>query len=391
MRCEHGFSLIELMVSTGLTLVLTAALFGVLTPAQGIFVVQEEVADMQQRMRAAYDALYDDLAAAGAGPGRRSDQGSLAFALAPLLPYRSGLRGANPAATVKDDVVTVVYAAPGAAQTTIRQPMPARGDVVTVNLDPGCPVGDPVCGFTEGMDVLILGENGAYDTFTVTAVAPPRLALRHNGEDWPWVYPAGSTIMGIVTRTYFLRDAASNRAPQLVRYDGGIRPDVAVVNHVTKLSFEYFTDPSPPQMPRALSDRRGPWTTYGPAPPPDDTAATPYTAGSNCVFLTNGGPLASPRLAALGAPGGALVRQPPARFTDGPWCPNDSAPNRFDADLLRIRSVGVSFGIESALAGLRGPAGALFARGGTATDATQYAPDIQVRFRVTPAALVSGR
>jgi hypothetical protein len=391
MRREHGFSLIELVLSTGLTLVLTAALFGVLTPAQSVFVVQEETADMQQRMRAAYDALYDDLAAAGAGPGRRPDQGSLSFAVAPLLPYRSGLRGADPPATFKGDVVTVMYAAPGASRTTIRQPMPARGDVVTVNLDPGCPVGDPVCGFTEGMDVLILGDDGAFDTFTITAVAAPRLALRHNGQDWPRIYPAGSTIIEIVTRTYFLRDESSGHPPQLVRYDGGIRPDVAVIDHVTGLSFEYFADPSPPQMLRPLSDLRGPWTTYGPAPPREDSAATPYTAGSNCVFLTNGGPLASPRLAALGPPGAALVRQPPVRFTDGPWCPNDNAPNRFDADLLRIRSLGVSFRIESALSGLRGPAGALFARGGTATSASQYAPDIQVHFRVTPAALVSGR
>ena len=217
---------------------------------------------------------------------------------------------------------------------------------------------------------MIFGEDGAFDTFTITAVAPPRLALRHNGEDWPEIYPVGSTIIEIVTRTYYLRDEASGRPPQLVRYDGGIRPDVAVIDHVTALSFEYFADPSPPQMLRALSDIRRPWTTYGPAPPPHDTGTTPYTAGTNCLFLTNGGPLASPRLAALGPPGGALVRQPPARFTDGPWCPNDSAPNRFDADLLRIRSVGVSFRIESALAGLRGPAGPLFARGGTATAAT---------------------
>ena len=119
--------------------------------------------------------------------------------------------------------------------------------------------------------------------------------------------------------------------------------------------------------------------------------ACQIAAGSNCVFLANGGPLATPRLAALGATGAALVRQAPARFTDGPWCPDDTAPNRFDADLLRIRSVGVSLRIESALAALRGPAGTLFARAGTATAATRYAPDIQVHFRVTPAALVSGR
>ena len=207
---------------------------------------------MQQRMRAAYDALYDDLAAAGAGPARRQDEGSLAFALAPILPFRSGLRGADAPATFRTDVVTILYAPPGAAQTTIRQPMPARADVVTLNLDPGCPVGDPVCGFTEGMDVLILGSDGAFDTFTITAVAPPQLALRHNGEDWPKVYPAGSTIIQIVTRTYYLRGEASGRPPQLMRYDGGIRPDVAVIDHVASLSFDYFADPAPPQMPASL-------------------------------------------------------------------------------------------------------------------------------------------
>ena len=37
---QQGFSLIELVLATGLTLVVTAALFGLLTPAQGIFVVQ---------------------------------------------------------------------------------------------------------------------------------------------------------------------------------------------------------------------------------------------------------------------------------------------------------------------------------------------------------------
>jgi prepilin-type N-terminal cleavage/methylation domain-containing protein len=387
----QGFSLTELVLVTAIALVITAALYGLLTPAQSIFVVQQEVSDMQQRMRAAYDTLYDDLAAAGSVPAGRQSEGSLAFALAPILPFRSGLRGADPPATFKTDVLTVVYAPPGATQTTLRQPMPAATDVVTLNSDAGCPVADPVCGFDEGMDVLILGSDGAFDVFTITAVAAPQLALRHNGEDSPKVYPAGSRMIEIVTRTYFLRGETTDRPPQLARYDGGVRPDVAVVDHVASLSFDYFADPAPPRMRRPWSDRRGPWTTYGPAPFEDAMAGPPGRAGSNCVFLANGGPLATPRLSALGAAGAALVRQPPAAFTDGPWCPTETAPNRFDADLLRIRSVGVSLRIESALAALRGPAGTLFARAGTATVATRYAPDIQVHFRVTPAALVPGR
>jgi len=391
MRRTQGFSLIELILATGLTLAVTAALFGLLTPVQSVFVVQEEVSDMQQRLRAAFDALYDDLAAAGAGPARRPDQGSLAFSLAPILPFRSGLRAADPPATSRGDVVTILYASSDAPQTTIRQPMPARADVVTLNLDPGCAAGDTRCGFSEGMDVLIAGADGAFDTFTITTVAPPRLALRHNGEDWPMVYPAGSAIFQVVTRTYYFREEGSGRPPQLVRYDGGTRPDVAVIDHVAALSFEYFGDPAPPRMPRPLSVERGPWTTYGPPPPVDDTAGVPHTPGSNCAFLANAGPLATPRLTAFGADGEALVRLPPAAFTDGPWCPDDTSPNRFDADLLRIRSVGVMLRIESALAALRGPAGTLFARAGTATVASRYAPDLIVHFRVTPAALASGR
>ena len=43
MRRERGFSLIELVLATALTLVVTAALFGLLTPAQGIFIVQGSV------------------------------------------------------------------------------------------------------------------------------------------------------------------------------------------------------------------------------------------------------------------------------------------------------------------------------------------------------------
>jgi hypothetical protein len=385
-----GFSLIELVLATGLALVVTTALFGLLTPGQSIFIVQEEVSDMQQRLRAAFDPLSDDVAAAGGGPARRSDEGSLVFKLAPILPFRSGLRGGDPPATSRPDTITVLSAPADAAQTTIRQPMPARADVVTLNLDPGCALGDPVCGFSEGMDVLILGSDGAFDTFTITAVAPPRLALRHNGEDWPTVYPVGSTIIQVVTRTYYLRGAGPGRPPQLVRYDGGIRPDVAVIDHVASMSFEYFGDPAPPRMFRPLSDQRGPWTTYGPAPRAD-TAHRPPTPRSNCAFLANGGPLATPRLAALGVEGAALVRLPLTSFTDGPWCPDDTAPNRFDADLLRVRSVGATLRIESALAALRGPAGTLFAHAGTATVAIRYAPDIEVHFRVTPEALAAGR
>jgi len=44
-----------------------------------------------------------------------------------------------------------------------------------------------------------------------------------------------------------------------------------------------------------------------------------------------------------------------------------------------------------AMASLRGPAGILFAHGGTATSAHRYVPDQEIRFDITPRNLNLGR
>ena len=96
------------------------------------------------------------------------------------------------------------------------------------------------------------------------------------------------------------------------------------------------------------------------------------------------------RLPALSA-GAALTRLTAAQFADGPWCPDDSNGNRWDADLLRIRRVGVTVRVETALAALRGPAGVLFANAGTSRAAERWAPDQELRVQVAPRNLNLGR
>jgi hypothetical protein len=71
-------------------------------------------------------------------------------------------------------------------------------------------------------------------------------------------------------------------------------------------------------------------------------------------------------------------------LTDGPWCPDPLSPVRFDADLLRVRRIHVTLRVQSALPALRGPAGTLFARGGTARAGDRYVPDIVAQFDVAP-------
>ena len=158
-----------------------------------------------------------------------------------------------------------------------------------------------------------------------------------------------------------------------MRYDGDGAANAPVVDHVVGLSFQYFGDPQPPTIRRPLTERLGPWTTYGPKPPP---------SGDNCVFVGNGTPTPTPALPAIGS-GVALVPLGAAMLTDGPWCPDAVNPNRFDADLLRIRRVTVTLRVESAAATLRGPAGPLFARR-VSSGAHGFLPDHEIRFDVTP-------
>jgi len=191
-----------------------------------------------------------------------------------------------------------------------------------------------------------------------------------------------------VSTIYWLkRDPAGTW--QLMSSDGGGNPDVPIADRIVGLSFDYYGDPQPPLMRKPLGDPTGPWTTYGPTP--STAASPPYPPGENCVFFNDGSPTPQPRLAALGAAGTALVRLTPAQLTDGPWCPDQGALDRWDADLLRVRRIAVTVRVEAALTALRGPAGSLFVHAGTSHGGAAWVPDREARFEVTPRNLNLGR
>lgn len=224
---EGGFTLMELLVATAITLGLMATLFGLTSPAQGIFDAQPERSDMHQRLRVGIDVLAKDLLMAGA----------------PVMPYRVGRRNPDP------------------AQGIFFRP----------------------------------------DTISLVSV--------------PW---EGAVIR---SHTYYLRSDIAGSVFQLRHYDGAAT-DRPVVDHVVKLEFEYF--------------------------------------GAN------------------------QTRLDPSLLQDGPWYPNGTDANRFDADLLRIRRVRVTLRVQAARAALRGPAGVLFVHGGTAASRERYLPDREIRFDVSP-------
>ena len=217
------------------------------------------------------------------------------------------------------------------------------------------------------------------------------LQLRHTMLDTPQSYAAGAKIVAAASHTYYPKADDATDTYQLMHYDG-VGSDVAVVDHVVGLTFEYLGEPLPPVLLKPVTDPTGPWTTYGPRPPPPGVRPTSYPAGENCAFQLD--PIGTghvPRLAVLGDGSTTLVRLTALQLTDGPWCPDEINPHRYDADLLRIRNITVTLRVESALAALRGPAGILFSRGGTSAAADRWLPDREIRLDVAPRNLNAGR
>src|SRR6185295_12983750 len=117
--CERGFSLIEMVTALAVMMAAIGGILSILHPAQGSFVTEPEVADMQQRLRVAHDTLYKDLAMAGAGAYLGGQTGSLICFFPPVLPFRQGAIGDAPAGAFArsapllppdtTDTVTVIY------------------------------------------------------------------------------------------------------------------------------------------------------------------------------------------------------------------------------------------------------------------------------------------
>jgi len=400
-RSEAGFSLVEMLVSTAVMVVVTAAIFDLLNPSHGAYRTQPEVSDMQQRLRVGIDALERDLMMAGAGTYTGSAQGALANFFAPIVPYSVGtlVNEGSPDAP-SPTAITIMYVPPTPAQTTLSSPMPNESAELKVNEQPGCPedTSESLCGFAEGMRVLIFDERGAYDVFTITQVQDAALHLQHRDDKFTTEYATNAYITAVESHTYYLN--AEER--RLYHYDG-YQSNLPVVDNVVGLRFDYFGEPMPPALRKPVTETVGPWTTYGPKPPlvGQDHDSDDYAAGENCVFALNVGTHV-PRLADWlgGAPPGTLVPIPYNQLNDGPWCPGmtnskgAALPNRFDADLLRVRKVRVTLRVQVGHESLRGtnPEGqTIFTNPGTSRGGAAWVPDQEIRFEITPRNMNLGR
>jgi len=346
---QCGYALIEMLIAASIGCALLGVLLRFAVSAQTSVAVQGDVVDQQQRLRVAVESMRRDLLLAGAGPSRGAARGPLVNVFPPIIPARLGLVDADPELSFQADRLSIMYVPDTRAQTALAAAMagPASPLVIDGNA-PGCPAAS-ACDFMPGDNVVIFepaGAGGAHETFTVSAIdtawntVTPSAPLSR-------AYASGSRVALIVQRNYHF-DRAGKR---LMVYDG-VRSDVPLVDHVVDLRFAYYGDP------RAEAVR------------------PPAPGAFSCAYA------GSPPMALLANLGGTAPKPLPAsQLTDGPVC--GQAPNRFDADLLRIRRVVLTIRLEAESAEFRG-SGPAFSTPGFSRTATKYVPDLQTTIEVAP-------
>jgi type II secretory pathway pseudopilin PulG len=389
LNARAGFTLAELLVAGTLTLLLLAGLAAVVDPSHATSQAQAAATDVRLRLRAASEALAADIRAAGSGPVNGVFSRALGSATPAVLPFRLGSRG-DPPGTARIDAISLLSAAGvGAAAELADVFVPGTG-VAQIAATAGCPAGDPSCGVRAGVPVLVVDGRGQSDLFNVTAVSGDLLTLAPRGPTSGRPFPAGSLLIPVTVVCYYLRPGTAADGLQLMAGDGDTW-DLPLVDHLTGLTVELLGDPRPPRLGSSGSSPSAP--TYGPTPPPvgTDDLRDDWPAGENCTFVATGGTQQS-RMPTL-TPGGSadLVVLPTAALTDGPWCPDGAAQNRYDADLLRVRAVRVTIRAEAASAAVRGADVRRFLHPGSSRDRSGVAADQVVVLDVVPRALQAGR
>lgn len=344
---DGGFTLVEFLVGAAVALVAVSLAGSLMMPATRAFRALPEAADMQQRVRVAIDAIRSDLSAAGSGFSLGWGAGA-AVTWPAVVPCRWT---DSPLSTVaggcaSPDSITIISMAAAAPQALTDAVLDEPSAPVRLLTASACSLDRPACRLHAGSLMLIVDGTSAFDLFTASAVSSDGGLVAHAQRRLSGAYAAGALVGEVNVRSYYFAAESGTGIGQLRRSDGG-GAGLPVIDGAAALSFQYFGDPSPP----VVTNPEGPLrreVSYGPIPPPvgTDHPFDVWPAGENCTFAVEGDRHVA-RLAALSADTSGLAPLTLAMLADGPWCPDAASPNRYDADLLRIRLVRVTLRMQA--------------------------------------------
>jgi prepilin-type N-terminal cleavage/methylation domain-containing protein len=369
---DRGFTLVELLVASVISLFVAAAALVLAGAARTALTVEPASIETARRLRAGADAVGAALASAGGERGIGDDAGTAASAL-PIVRL-AGTAGA----AVFSELTVIRVVQGGRGRLASDQPGPA-GSLTLDVADGLCPRSGLVCGFDVGDVAVAFDGRGHFDVLIVGDVTEdlsritPRAPLA-------FAYPAGAWVVAVrQERLLLVSQAGGSSTLTRITAAGAREP---VVDGVTRLQLHAWGDPSPPSL-LAATGRAG-FAQYGLRPPASDHVDQEgiFAAGAHCMAFPDGSTTGT-TLIPRAADDNGLAPLLPRDLDDGPWCPHDDAPDRFDADWFRLRRIDVDLEVEVLAEEFRGRVGSLFRRAGTAAhDAPRWVRDRAVRFSV---------
>jgi hypothetical protein len=285
---------------------------------------------------------------AGSGPHPGAAR-LLAALRAPVIPAIVGHRRPPTSGPLfAADAVSVLYVPGGRAPAELASALVGGSSAVDVVPDPRrCPGSRrprATCGLEPNELALVFDTTGRTDIVRVLDVDATTIHLRAVAGTAPLPFEAGSFLMPLVVRSYYL-DRTSDR---LRLYDGWAS-DAPVVDNVVGFTVRYFS-------------RADLHPTDLPAPAASCLGATPHRPSP---------PASAPR------PDEELD---PLRLSDGPWCGGRLI---FDADLFRVTRVRIELRLQVADPSLRGRDRRWFVRPGDGRPG-RVIPDVVSVLEVSP-------
>ena len=253
---EAGFSMVELLVAMVMTLIVSGAIFGLLTGGQNAFRREPEMTDRQQNIRIAMDLIKRDVTSAGAG----------------MVPYvqafTNGLNaaGGNPTNTAGGQTLGVIDS-PTATATDILEILTTSGDCLPTIVAPG----------TSGTPTAFTSQDRLPGCYPDSAAAANRFFYVGSSsiaerDAYGVVLGKADKVSGSSVFTINVTSAGTaNRNPTagpsagFCNQIGGtaVTDQCTVLMPIDVVRYQVAPDPDDPTLPALWRSRTGPFTPAG--------------------------------------------------------------------------------------------------------------------------------
>ena len=226
-RSTHGFTIMEMLIATGIMMTVTGAVFTLMNPTQGTYRRSRKCRTCSSGCASGADMLRRTSSWPAPAPTWATRRVRSITTFRPIMPYRVGDLNPDPAANVfyRSDTISLIYVPPTAAQTGVVKEL-GNGNSQEIDVEPELNCGidkhTQLCGFQGPANARAdlrrrwqLGHDHAHQCPGRSAAPAAQPA------SCPSAYDSGQAVITEVSaHTYYLKTDTNTNTYQLMHYDG---------------------------------------------------------------------------------------------------------------------------------------------------------------------------